>query len=378
MYLRNGVYWMTLATPVGATRRVSLETRNVATAEKVAAWAADVLDRLDRHGVLAAVVARDLTLPQAYVLGERDAAAYVASLHAAAADIEVTDAMLDGWRRWLLSRGRDDRSCIQYRRQVTTVWPAPRLVSWLTPKPIIAALDALTTGAETTKGRYRAALSSLCHWLVRQGHLAVNPMPSVPGYAQSAARTTWYRRDDALKVLGALPPEARAMEAVMWACGWEFAAIANATVADFDLTAMTALARGTKNAGRTRLTVITEPVVVEWLRHVLASKLPAAKVWPGVQSGGALKRHRRTCEAVGVAVSTLHDWRHSFAVKELQAGRSLTFVAQMLGHANTALVQKVYGRFALSDGEVRAVAEAVSQSHHNDGQTGHGVRMHGR
>jgi hypothetical protein len=48
----------------------------------------------------------------------------------------------------------------------------------------------------------------------------------------------------------------------MWACGWEWSAVANATAGDFDLSAMAANARGTKNNHRQRLTVITEPRVV--------------------------------------------------------------------------------------------------------------------
>lgn len=358
MYQRNGIWWHRVTTPSGVSRRLSLGTKDKDTAAKVAAWAQDVADRLDRLGVLGAVAAGSLPLSRAFTLGEVGTAKYLDAQREEAKDRELSEQMVSAWAQWLRGRGKDERCVSTYRFQVEQAWPAPHRLSWLQPRNIITALDALEV-KEQTKGRYRAAFGSLCQWLVRQGHLDQNPMPSVPGYTQSTPRDLWYSREDAWKLLNALPAEQRALEAVMWACGWEWSAIANATVGDFDLTAMTAIARGTKNNHRQRLTVITEPRVVPLIRAALADKLPAAKVWPGLRSDVVLKRHQRVCRALKLPVTTLHDWRHSFAVKELQRGRSLHFVAQMLGHSNTALVQRVYGRYLLSDAEVRGVAESV-------------------
>ena len=358
MYLRNGVYWYRIWTPLGAAKRVSLETRDAKTAQSVEAWANDVRERLDRHGVLAAVVAGVLSLPQAFVLGEADAARYIAEQAAAAADRVLTDADLDAWGRWLRDTGLRPDGIAGYRRQVEIAWPEPRRVSWLTPRAITAALDAVPVAVQT-KGRYRSAMSSLCEWLVRQGHLDVNPMPSVPGYRNSAPREVWYSTPDALRVLHALPPVQRGFEALMWACGWELAACVHAKVGDIDLKAMTAYARGTKTASRSRLTVITETEAVAMIEPLLRNKLPSAPLWDGsLHKRRMLEAHQRAAAACALPKSTMHDWRHTFAVKELKKGRPLEFVAQMLGHHNTVMVQKVYGKYRLaSDDLVRFAAQ---------------------
>lgn len=359
MYLRNGVYWYRIWTPVGAAKRVSLETRDAKTAQNVEAWANDVRERLDRHGVLAAVVEGILTLPQAFVLGEADAARYIAEQRAEAADRALTDADLDAWGRWLRDGGMKEDGIAAYRRQVEIVWPEPRRVSWLTPRAITVAIDAVEVSVQT-RGRYRTAMSSLCEWLLRQGFMDVNPMPSVPGYRSSPPREVWYSTADALRVLHALPPVQRGFEALMWACGWELAACRHARVGDIDLKAMTAFARGTKTSHRMRLTVITEPEAVAMIEPLLANKLPSAPLLdePTLTPSRMLLVHNRTVKALGLPKSTLHDWRHSFAVKEIKKGRPLEFVAQMLGHANTLMVQKCYGKYRMaSDDLVRFAAQ---------------------
>lgn len=363
MYLRGDMYWMRLTTPTGAQRRVSLGTRDLATAIKVEAWVQDLQDRLDRNGVLDAVVGDEIGLAEAFILQEQGTVRFLEAQRAEQyrhlREWPVTDAHFAQWTKALHGQGIRERGIETYVRQLKTVWPEPRNITWLRdPKGIKHALRALPC-SDQTKSRYRAAVSSFAAFAVEEDWIETNPMPQVPGFAQSNVRSVWYRREDALRLIYALPPEQRAIEAVMWACGWEWAAIENATVGDFDLDKMTAFARGTKNAHRQRLTVITEPEVIPIIRDVIASKLPSARIWQICDQTRVLKRHQQTCRALGLEVTTLHDWRHSFAVKELQVGRSLHFVAQMLGHVNTTMVQKVYGRFSLSTPEIEAVARGV-------------------
>lgn len=360
MYRRNTIYWCRIHAPSGAERRVSLETTHEPTARAVVAWADDIRVRLDRRGVLAAVVAGEITIAAAFSLGEDGAARWLDQQRQAAQDRALTDTDLTAWGAWARGRGVTARVVDDYRRQVETVWPAPRRQSWLQARTILQALEALPCQTQT-KGRYRAALASLCEWLVRQGRLEANPMASVPGFAQGAPRTLWHPDEDALRLLAALPQPQRAAEAVMWACGWEWAAVERATVADFDLSAGTAFARGTKTATRARLTAITRAEVLPWLAEVLDGRAPTDLVWAGLRNDTALKLHQRTCRELELEVSTLHDWRHTFAVRELQAGRSVQFVAQMLGHANTVSVQRVYGRYVLAAHEVRRYAVPMTQ-----------------
>lgn len=353
MHRHNGSYRLWIRDRLGNRRRVSLETARQDHAVKIQTWVQDVYDRLDRLGVLASIVAGRLTPVQAFVLGEEDAARYVAAQDAEAADTAITDAMLGQWVAAVVRSGRRPATAAEYRRQVETLWPAPRVISWLTPQGITTALDALPV-REQTKGRYKAALASLVAWLLRQGHLTSNPMPSVASYPQSPTRIVHYDRQEALTLLLALPPEQRALEGVMWACGWEWSAIANATAGDFDLTAGTAYARGTKTATRERLTVFTEEEPLLWMREQLRDKLPSAPAFPGLENTAVLKRHQAACKAAGVTVTTLHEWRHTFAVKELKKGRPMHWIARMLGHGTTQQLQARYGRMQLHEDEVLA------------------------
>ena len=47
----------------------------------------------------------------------------------------------------------------------------------------------------------------------------------------------------------------------------------------------------------------------------------------------------------------MSDARHTYAVRQIRAGVPVEVVARQLGHANSTLVQVVYGRFVPSQSE---------------------------
>jgi integrase len=49
----------------------------------------------------------------------------------------------------------------------------------------------------------------------------------------------------------------------------------------------------------------------------------------------------------------MHDARRSYAVRAIRAGAPLEHVARQLGHADTQMVMKVYGRYEPSETERR-------------------------
>ncbi len=88
-------------------------------------------------------------------------------------------------------------------------------------------------------------------------------------------------------------------------------------------------------------------------RHV-GLLLPNALLFDGISRWTASDVHRATCKRLEIEDYRLHDGRHTFAVRAIRAGASFEFVAQQLGHANTVMVVRVYGRFKPTEEEVRS------------------------
>lgn len=196
----------------------------------------------------------------------------------------------------------------------------------------------------STRNRYRAALSVFARWLVEREVIDTNPVRDVRQYAPNAPRMAWLAREQAKKLLLALPPENRAMEALMASTGMELQAIQRLRRSDISFELKTARAHGSKTAWRNRVVVSTEPWAWELVESFLADQLPETPCFT-VRGDTLLKVHQRISEEQGLPETTLHDWRHSYAVWSLKDGISETAVAQQLGHKDTSLLRKVYGRY---------------------------------
>lgn len=72
-------------------------------------------------------------------------------------------------------------------------------------------------------------------------------------------------------------------------------------------------------------------------------------------------KHRAACVVAGIEDYQLRDSRHTYAVRAIRAGAPFEVVARQLGHADTTMVVRVYGRFAPTAQEMRAWHDVAAQ-----------------
>lgn len=199
----------------------------------------------------------------------------------------------------------------------------------------------------STRNRYRAALSVFAGWLVERDVLDHNPVREVRAAKSNPARELYHERADAIALVKQLPSPYNAVEAIM-ANGVERQVVERLNRKDIDLKALTIHARGSKTPHRNRVIRITEAWTVPIIKAHLATLLPNARVFT-VRMDTALDIHKRVSKKLGLQVTTLHDWRHTYAVNSLRDGMKPTTVARQLGHRDASLVHKVYGRFIVDE-----------------------------
>lgn len=352
-----------------------------AVARLVRQWRGKEGRHLARPDVLDLIVrARRLTLVAAYdaaVAGTLDA--LVASL-AAEATAQATAARddlrrhLGGWEAWKRAERTGAAQAGRYRREVERLYPAgePLTRDTFTARELTRRIAGLPGASEGTRSRYKAAALSFGRYLVLEGVLPHNPARDAAQYAPSTRRTVYYDRRTAQDVLARLPQPYAAMEALMAGWGLEWRAVTQLRASDVSLTDGTVVARGTKTAARARTCVLLQHNrwVLPYVRAALQGKVGDAlvfaghvpalppvgpdaprAVWLAYQRENirynkrALDAHRAAVEAAGAAPSTLHDWRHTYAVCGLRDGYSESAIAHNLGHSSTLQLREVYGRF---------------------------------
>jgi integrase len=117
-------------------------------------------------------------------------------------------------------------------------------------------------------------------------------------------------------------------------------------------------ARGSKTANRDRTISVTEAWawarVAAYLRahRGLRDALLFAEVMPSdepaalaVASDASRRALAAACKVRKIAGYRQHDHRHTYAVQAVRDGMPLPLIAKQLGHANTLMVQKVYGKY---------------------------------
>jgi integrase len=314
----------------GDVIRASTGTADKETAKAVEAMVKH-LKREHRHEAIDAIVKKKITLVDAYVAYTNERLnELLASLRDADLDVLVSE--------W--AKGANERYVTQVRQLIRNGERFP--ASHFRRKTISVFLAELPVSG-STRNRYKAALSVFAKWLVEREVLDTNPVRDVKSSKPNPARMVWLSRKDARRLIEALPMPYKALEALMYGTGMEWSAIANTTRADVDVKAMKIHAKGGKTSYRNRNVLVTDAWAWKIFASHLKTLLPTAPLF-NVKHDDALDVHHAAAKAVGLPKSTLHDWRHTFAVNSLKEGMDRQLVKQQLGHApNSNVVEKVYG-----------------------------------
>lgn len=210
--------------------------------------------------------------------------------------------------------------------------------------------------SDSTKNRYRAALSQLGKWLVERDVIESNIVRDVSGKTENEARDVWYTWPESRTVIEKLEGEQQALEALMAGTGVEWQVCEKLHRRDIDLKARTVRAKGHKNKYRNRVVRITEGWTIPYIERHIKHMMPNARVFT-LNHDRAIDEHHRVVKLLGLEDSTLHDWRHTYSENNYQAGMALRAIKKQLGHApNSTVLERHYQsrEVAESDYKLRA------------------------
>jgi integrase len=194
------------------------------------------------------------------------------------------------------------------------------------------------------------ALRQVLKSAARRGHFvrdigSLKPRWVTPKYEP---RERFLRLGDIAKLCSELAPERAAVIRFVVATGARRGEAFRAHREDVDLRAWVVKLRGTKTAKSKR-----EIPIPTLYRPLLSAAVKEARKAIGKPMFEPWENARRDIERAakraGVKAVTWNDLRRSFASLLVQAGASNVLVAKLLGHADTTMVDRVYGRVDTSD-----------------------------
>jgi integrase len=185
---------------------------------------------------------------------------------------------------------------------------------------------------------------------------AVCPIAFAPEYKP---RRRFLTQDELRRLLAALPADRAAAVAFMVATSAEWGAIVRAERGDVDLDAWRVLVRGTKRTTRWRTVPLVTHAQRSLVEYAFAHARGVAPVlflpWQNVRRDLAI-----ACDKVGIEPCSPNDLRRTCATWLRQDGAPPDLIAPVMGHADTRMVERVYGRLPLHDLEQRLASTLKS------------------
>lgn len=282
------------------------------------------LYQADAAGVLANVIA-----DRRKALAQQEARTREANL----------DVMLNEWK----SAGAKAVYLRQCREMIPEGERFP--ASQFTRKVISSFLHSLPVQGPT-KNRYRAALGQFAKFLVEREVIQGNPVRDVQGFKENKPRKVHYDDAVAHAVINALEYPYRALEALMCGTGMEWSAAIRVRKSDIDLNMRSVHAHGTKTEWRDREVRFLDEFSWNAFTGYAVGFVGDLPLFGSVRDKEALAAHHAAVKAVKAPGSVLHDWRHTFAVRERRKGTPLQIIKHQLGHSpNSTLVERRYGAY---------------------------------
>lgn len=344
------VYLTRVTDEFGTARVVSTGTSDRETADDVEA----LVTRLRRRrewAALNAIVADRVKLAAVY---DADRTGTLPALLARLADADLAP-MVDRWA----TTGVPAKYVTQVRRLIPAGARFP--VTAFSRRTVRDFLDGLTrlhgvagdTGqaaSNSTKNRYRAALSVFARWLVEREVLETNPVRDVRAQPGRGPRVIYLTLKQARALVAALPVgEQQALEAFMAGSGVELGALLHARRRDLDADERVLHCfpgyrqKPGKSKYRERLAAVTEEWAWAYVAPHVTALPPNARLFT-LDEDAAHRAHDRTVKALGLPPVTLHDWRHTYAVACLKRGDDHQDIKRQLGHApQSTLIYSTYG-----------------------------------
>jgi integrase len=219
----------------------------------------------------------------------------------------------------------------------------------------------------STRNHYRAALVEFGRWLAEREVIPRNHVKDVQRHETNDARMVFYGAQEARRLIESLPAPQAALESLMAVTGIEWSAALRVRRSDIDVDRRKVFAQGTKTDWRTRHIYGARAPEWSWAWDIVAKHVrrltPNELLFPGFRPTTAIYRHQSACKRQGLPKTSLHDWRHTYAVAALKRGEEPRYVKQNLGHSpRSTLLETVYGVWIPDEREREEAAERGQKS----------------
>lgn len=267
----------------------------------------------------------------------------------------------------------------EYRQKLRSLMPEdrPYYAAALTPDAVRAWLRGMVgkTGkalSTTTKRHYFDALRAFVRWAIQERSVwKVSPLLGMDAPKLGKARDRHFTHAQLVACLDAVTDEeSRIALTLIAGTGMELGALRRVSGRGVIADHKAVWAHGTKNGYRDRVVYVRE-----WAWKRVSSRLRASLGSAPTFSRGERKMRQDWYEAQRVALElgddelhTIHDLRHSYCFIVLtgddgEERKDLQWCADQLGHADTIMVSRIYGKYRLASRvllESRAIEPEVA------------------